>query len=139
MAAAVSAREGAVSWEGPLWRLAGRTEDPIQRILVVADRNNKLEDKLAGTSYIRATRADICVLAAKSRILLMNADGIRNPDGLAIMRAAHPVEVGDHAEAVAAELEVVGGLAGAAFAEVEGGFAVQRSAGVACDRCTRQR
>jgi len=119
-------------------------------VFVVCEGDDVLDHELAAAGYYRAagapadrktTRladvldkvglyAPVGVFPVNTVILLVNTNNIRRLLRRAIRTHDDAVEVLDHAEAVAAELQVVAAVAQAAVAEVEGLFAVERGAGV---------
>ena len=75
--------------------------------------------------------AEVGVLPGDAVVFLVQADGVRQGDGLAVVVVDHAVQVGDLAEAVAAEFQGVGEQPDAVLALVEHQLAVVHRAGVA--------
>lgn len=63
-----------------------RTENPVQRVLVVAHRDDELEDELPRARNVCAARADVGVLPAEAGVLLVDADRVGNDGGFAVGR-----------------------------------------------------
>ncbi|KIH93155.1 hypothetical protein SPBR_02543 [Sporothrix brasiliensis 5110] len=110
--------------------VAGQVEHPGQDVLVVGHGQNRLQHELALPHHDGAVRAVVGVLPGDAGVLLVHADDV----GHGVRRAArvghHAVHVVDGAEAVAAQLQVVGHDAGARVAEVKGLLLVERVARV---------
>lgn len=91
---------------------------------------DQLEYQLARASDLGLASSDVDLLPSNPSVLLMDADGIGHDDWVSCRRARESVDVVDDAEAVAAELEVVGVLSSAALAKVVGTLAVDGRARV---------
>ena len=104
---------------------------PVVAVLVVADGDDAGDDHPAHPPDFRVAGAEVGVLPGDAVVLFVQADGVRHGDGLAVVVVDHAVQVGDLAEAVAAELQGVGEQADAVLALVEDQLAVVHRAGVA--------
>ena len=111
-------------------QLAGLVEDEGEDVLVVGDCDDGLEHQFAGAGDGGGAGAVVGVFPADAGVLFVDADDVFHGQGGAFVVREEAVEVVDGAQTVAAEGEVVGHDAGAGVAEVEGGFAVERGAGV---------
>ena len=103
-----------------------RVEDEGQDILVIADRDDGLQDQLSVPDDDGAVCPVVCVLPQDAGFLLVHAYHVGHVDWLPVAVGQDPVDVLDAAEAVAAKLEVVGHDAGAYVAKVEYRLAVER-------------
>lgn len=110
--------------------VTGLVEDEGEDVLVVADRQDRLEDELAVADDDGAVGAVVGVLPEETRVLLVDADDVGGVDGLAFGVAENRGDVVDTAEAVAAELEVVGCQTSTDVTQVKGTLAVERVARV---------
>ena len=98
-------------------------EAPVDEVLVVRHGDVEGEDEPARAADLRPVlRVD--VLPEDGVVLLVDADRVRDPVGLAAGVVHDRVEVGDLAEAVAAELQRRGHEPEAPLADVERGAAV---------------
>ena len=101
-----------------------------EHVLVVRERDDELHDQFPSARHDRAARAPVRVLPVDPVVLLVDADDVGRFLAFPVRAHDHAVQVLDHAQAVAAELEVVGAVAEAAVAEVEGLLAVEWGARV---------
>lgn len=102
----------------------------VEHILVIRQRDDELHNQLSSPCHHGASSPPIGVLPADAIVLLMDANDIRSDFALAIRAGDHTVEVLDHAETVAAELQIVSAVPEAAVAEIEGLLAVEGGARV---------
>ena len=100
-------------------------EHERQYILVVAHRDDALQHQLSVPRHRRAARPVVGVLPADAAVLLVNTHAVGQVHRLAFVIGDDGGEVLDVAQAVAAQLQVVGHGAGAGVAEVEGRFLVE--------------
>ena len=105
-------------------------EAPVDEVLVVRHGDVEGQDEPARAAHLRAVLG-VDVLPQDGVVLLVDADRVRDPVGLAARVVHDRVEVGDLAEAVAAELERGGHEPEPPLADVEGGAAVVVGGGVA--------
>ena len=108
-------------------------EVPVEAVVVVVDGGEAGDDQPARAAHpgLRAVLVGVGVLPENADIFLMNADRVRNRARAAALVGQRRVEVGDLAQAVAAQLERVGHSPQAALAGVEGVFEVVPDRGVA--------
>lgn len=98
--------------------LAGLVEHEGQDVLVVGHGDDALQDQLAVADHGRPARAVVGVLPADARVLLVHAHAVLDRGGGALVVGDDGRDVLDVAQAVAAELEVVGHGAGAGVPQV---------------------
>ena len=109
---------------------AGLVEHEGEDVLVIGDGDDGLDDELAVAGNGGAAGAVICVFPANAVVLFVDAYDVFHRHGLTGGVRKDGAEVVDGAQAVTAEFEIVGHDAGAGVAKVEGGFFVERVAGV---------
>ena len=105
-------------------------EAPVDEVLVVRDGDVEGEHEPARPAHL-GSDLGVDVLPEDGVVLLVDADRLRDPVGLAARVVHDRVEVGDLAEAVAAELERRGHEPEPPLADVERGAAVVVGGGIA--------
>ena len=98
---------------------AVQVEVPVEAVVVVADGGEERHDEPALPPRLRRAVEDVGVLPEDAEVLLVDADRVAHLARLAGLAADDRVQVGDLAEAVAAELERVDPLADQVLAGVE--------------------
>jgi hypothetical protein len=96
-----------------------------EHVFVVGKRDDELNDEFAAASHNSAPGSPVRVLPVDPVVLFVDADDVWCLLASAVRADDHAVEIFDHAEAVTAELEVIGAVPETAVAEVEGLFAVE--------------
>ena len=94
-------------------------------VFVVCERDDELNHELAAASHHSAPSPPVRVLPVDTIVLFVDADDVWCLLAFPVRADDHAVKVFDHAETIAAELQVVGAVAEATVAEVEGLFAVE--------------
>ena len=110
---------------------SSRIENPAEDIFVVGDGHDSLDNEFTSSCDFGTSVAEVGVFPTDTGIHFVHADGILHLDWFTLLIVDPPVKVLDDAETVAAESEIVGSCAGAAFAEIVGGFAMVWRPGVA--------
>ena len=103
---------------------AVQVEVPVEAVVVVAHRGEVGDHEPALAAGLGRAVEDVGVLPQDAEVFLVDADGVGDGAGLAGVVGDGGVQVGDLAQAVAAELERVGPLADQVLAGVEVGLPV---------------
>jgi hypothetical protein len=103
---------------------SGSIKNPTENVFVIGDRHDSLDDEFASSCDFGTSVAEVGVFPTDSSISFMHTDGIFHLDGFALLIVDPSVKVLDDTETVAAESEIVGSCACAAFTEIVGGFAM---------------
>src|SRR5215469_2463793 len=98
---------------------AVQVEVPVEAVVVVADGGEVRNDESALPPGLRRAVEDVGVLPEDADVLLVDADSVAHLARLAGFAAHDRVQVGDLAEAVAAELKGVDPLADQVLTRVE--------------------
>ena len=103
---------------------AVEVEVPVEAVVVVADGGEERDHQAPLAAGLGRAVEDVRVLPEDPGVLLMDADGVADRPRLAAVAGHRGVQVGDLAEAVAAQLERVGPLPDQVLAGVEIGLPV---------------
>src|SRR5271165_1534065 len=115
-------------------------EVPEVAVLVVADGGDHRDDQPPGAPDLGFPGPPVHVLPADPVVFLVQADGVRQDLGVAVVVVQPGVEVADLAQAVTAKLQAVGQHPDAVFAHIEDVLAALRGVRVAVgDEHLRQR
>ena len=99
--------------------LAGLVEIPVEGIFVIADGADRGDHQLAATPDLGAFGTEIPMFPEDAVILLMDADGLLDLENAAFHGVQLGIQIGDMAQAVAAQLQRVGQLAQPIFADIK--------------------
>src|SRR4051794_6336455 len=98
---------------------AVEVEVPVEAVVVVADGGEEADHHAALTAGLRRAGPEVGVLPQDAGVLLVQADRVAQDLRVALLVGEDGVQVGDVAEAVAAQLESVGVPADEVLAGVE--------------------
>jgi hypothetical protein len=99
-------------------------ENPAEDIFVVGNGHDRLDDEFTSSCDFGTSVAEVGVFPTDTGIDFVHANGILHFDWFTLLVVDPSVKVLDDPETVAAQSEIVGSCAGAAFTEIISGFSM---------------